>query len=302
MRTKVASAAIVLVLVGGCEGRGAAPLGAGATPSPSPVPTGRPPAAESYDYDAPLPRGPQRFATLLTGVSAELADAVGSWIDQGATPGPPARPVLLRAVHQQRLYRGLAARPRLFERVRPLLPRRLGRVAAQTVRAGSRLRKLITPLDDPPDWTIHRPAPVEELRRYYERGERRFDIPWEILAALNFVESRFGRILGPSSAGAVGPMQFLPSTWDAYGNGGDVNDPRDAILGAARYLAASGAPRRMEDALFAYNRSQNYLRAIVIYARQMMRDERVFYAYYHWQVYVLTKDGDVRMSGPGATG
>jgi hypothetical protein len=95
-------------------------------------------------------------------------------------------------------------------------------------------------------------------------------------------------------------MQFLPSTWDAYGNGGDVNDPRDAILGAARYLAASGAPERMSDALFAYNRSYDYVRAILIYARQMMRNERTFYAYYHWQVYVLTKDGDVRLSGPGA--
>jgi hypothetical protein len=232
-------------------------------------------------------------------VSDELDGVLDSWIEQGAPPGLAARPVLLRAIHQQRLYRGLVARPRLFEKVRPLLPGRLGRWSAQTVRAGTRLRSLITPLDDPPDWKIHKPAPAEELRRYYERAERRFDIPWEVLAALNFVESRFGRILGPSSAGAVGPMQFLPSTWDAYGNGGDVNDPRDAILGAARYLAASGAPRRMEDALFAYNRSTDYVRAILIYARQMMRAERVFYAYYHWQVYVLTKDGDVRLSGPG---
>ena len=250
--------------------------------------------------DAPLPRGPRRFAAVLTGVIAELENAVDSWIAQGAPPGLAARSVMLLAMHQQRLYRGLVARPRLFERVRPLLPDGLGRFADKTVRAGSRLRSLVTPLDDPPDWTIHTPAPAEELRRYYERAERRFDIPWEILAALNFVESRFGRILGPSSAGALGPMQFLPSTWDAYGNGGDVNDPRDAILGAARYLAASGAPRRMGDALFAYNRSTDYVRAILIYARQMMRDPNAFHAYYHWQVYVLTKDGDMQLSGLGA--
>ncbi|MEA2517703.1 MAG: hypothetical protein QOG16_1541, partial [Actinomycetota bacterium] len=117
---------------------------------------------------------------------------------------------------------------------------------------------------------------------------------------LNFVESRFGRILGPSSAGAEGPMQFLPSTWDVYGNGGNINDPHDAVIGAARYLSSSGAPDRMWDALFAYNRSNDYVRAILIYARQMMRDPNMFYAYYHWQVYVRTKDGDVQMSGPGA--
>ena len=291
-----------LVALVGCDARGAGPQGTGATPSPSPEPTGRPLAAESYAYDAPLPRGPRRFASELTGVSAELDDAIGTWMDQGGPPGLPARPVMLRAIHQQRLYRGLVARPRLFERVRPLLPGRLGRIAARNVRAGARLRSLVTPLDEPPDWEIHKPAPINELRRYYEAAGRRFDIPWEILASLNFVESRFGRILGPSSAGAVGPMQFLPSTWDAYGHGGDVNDPRDAIMGAARYLSASGAPRRMEDALFAYNRSTDYVRAILIYAHQMMSDGRIFYAYYHWQVYVITKDGDVRLSGPGATG
>ena len=302
MRKRIASAALLLMLLGACDARGMAGLGAEATPSPSPEAEGSPPAAEPYDYDAPLPRGPRRYATVLMGVSVELDDAIGSWIDLGAPPGRAARPVLVRAMHQQRLYRELAARHRFFEKVRPLLPRRLERVADQTVRAGGRLRRLVTPLDDPPDWKIHKPAPIEELRRYFELAERRFDVPWEILAALNFVESRFGRILGPSSAGAVGPMQFLPSTWDAYGNGGDVNDPHDAILGAARYLAASGAPERMHDALFAYNRSNDYVRAIRIYARQMMRDERVYYAYYHWQVYVLTKKGDVRMSGPGATG
>jgi membrane-bound lytic murein transglycosylase B len=95
-------------------------------------------------------------------------------------------------------------------------------------------------------------------------------------------------------------MQFLPSTWDVYGNGGNINDPHDAVIGAARYLSSSGAPDRMWDALFAYNRSNDYVRAILIYARQMMRDPNMFYAYYHWQVYVRTKDGDVQMSGPGA--
>ena len=94
-------------------------------------------------------------------------------------------------------------------------------------------------------------------------------------------------------------MQFMPATWDAYGNGGDIMDPRDSILGAARYLRASGAPGDMRGALFAYNRSYAYVDAIQIYAREIKRDPRNFYAYYFWQVFVRTTKGDVQLTGPG---
>lgn len=254
----------------------------------------------SFDYDAPIPKDPAALARELGAVSRELEASIDEWVAAGTVPGRAARPVLLRSVRQQRIYRSLLDRPRLFNQVRDLLPGKLRAFATKTVEAGTQLRTLVSPLDKPPDWVIHKPAPARRLLKFYRAGEQRFDIPWEILASLNFVESRFGRILGPSSAGAEGPMQFIPSTWRAYGNGGDINDPHDAILGAARYLSASGAPVRMWDALFAYNRSNAYVRAILIYARQMMRDPKVFYGYYHWQVYVLTKDGDRQLSGPGA--
>jgi membrane-bound lytic murein transglycosylase B len=120
-----------------------------------------------------------------------------------------------------------------------------------------------------------------------------------VLASVNFVESKFGRLLGPSSAGAQGPMQFIPSTWDAYGNGGDINDPHDAIVAAARYLNASGAPEDMRGALHAYNRSWAYVDAILIYAREIKRDPRNFLSYYFWQVYVRTTEGDMQLTGPG---
>ena len=68
-----------------------------------------------------------------------------------------------------------------------------------------------------------------------------------------------GRIRGTSTAGAKGPMQFLPSTWEAYGEG-DIEDPDDAIMAAARYLANYGAPADMDRALFAYNHSDHYVR------------------------------------------
>jgi membrane-bound lytic murein transglycosylase B len=94
-------------------------------------------------------------------------------------------------------------------------------------------------------------------------------------------------------------MQFLPATWRAYGLGGDVADPRDAILGAANYLRASGAPRDYRAALYAYNPSSAYVDAILRYARRIERDPRAFYAVYSWQVFVRTPAGDRRLTGPG---
>jgi membrane-bound lytic murein transglycosylase B len=100
-----------------------------------------------------------------------------------------------------------------------------------------------------------------------------------------------GRIRGTSVAGARGPMQFMPGTWEQYGEG-DIEDPRDAIRAAARYLRASGAPKDMDRALFAYNRSDAYVRAIRTYAELMGQDPRLYRGYYHWQVYYRHVDGD----------
>jgi membrane-bound lytic murein transglycosylase B len=95
-------------------------------------------------------------------------------------------------------------------------------------------------------------------------------------------------------------MQFIPSTWRAYGRGGNIHDPHDAILGAANYLRASGAPRRMGRALFAYNHSDLYVGAVLRYSQRMKRDRRAFYAYYSWQVFVRTPSGGTRrLTGPG---
>jgi membrane-bound lytic murein transglycosylase B len=100
-----------------------------------------------------------------------------------------------------------------------------------------------------------------------------------------------GRIVGDSTAGAQGPMQFIPSTWAAYGEGGDVYDPHDAILAAGRYLAAAGGPADMRAALFAYNHADAYVDAVSRYASVMADDERAYLGYYHWQVSFRTVDG-----------
>jgi soluble lytic murein transglycosylase-like protein len=108
-----------------------------------------------------------------------------------------------------------------------------------------------------------------------------------------------GRIASSSSAGAQGPMQFLPSTWEVYGLGGDIRDEHDAILGAANYLSASGSPGDDRGALFHYNPVPAYVTAVTAYANAMSRDPDLFYAYYNWQVFVRTRHEDVRLTGPG---
>jgi hypothetical protein len=81
--------------------------------------------------------------------------------------------------------------------------------------------------------------------------------------------------------------------------GGDVHDPRDAILGAANYLRASGAPASYRRALYAYNPSRFYVDAVLRYVRQIRRDSRRYYGYYSWQVFVRTPSGERRLTGPG---
>ncbi len=84
--------------------------------------------------------------------------------------------------------------------------------------------------------------PVDALLTYYRAAAARYGIDWTYLAAINFIESGFGRNNGPSSAGAMGPMQFLPATWQEYGGGGDIMSARDSIQAAALFLQSVGAP------------------------------------------------------------
>lgn len=134
-----------------------------------------------------------------------------------------------------------------------------------------------------PPWRIINPPPATTLLGLFRTAQARFGVPWPYLAAIELVETRFGRIRGPSSAGARGPMQFLPATWARYGRG-SIDNPRDAILAAARLLVANGAPAGMARALRHYNDSQDYVAAVTDYARHMARDPRAYYGYEGWQV------------------
>jgi hypothetical protein len=102
-------------------------------------------------------------------------------------------------------------------------------------------------------------------------------LPWTVLAGIGTVETGNGRDVHKSTAGAEGPMQFLPSTWamygyDADGDGkADINDPTDAVFSAARYLCAAGAGRggqSLDNAIFSYNHAWWYVREVIVIANQ----------------------------------
>ena len=107
----------------------------------------------------------------------------------------------------------------------------------------------------------------------YQAAGIQYDVPWQVLAAINEIETDYGRNLSVSTAGAVGWMQFLPSTWkrwgvDANGDGiADPYNPADAIFTAARYLQAAGASKNISQAIFAYNHAGWYVQSVLLRAQ-----------------------------------
>ncbi len=106
----------------------------------------------------------------------------------------------------------------------------------------------------------------------YQAAGIQYDVPWQVLAAINEIETDYGRNLSVSTAGAVGWMQFLPSTWKRYGvdaNGDGIADPynpADAIFTAARYLHAAGASKNLSQAIYAYNHAGWYVQSVMLRA------------------------------------
>ena len=125
-------------------------------------------------------------------------------------------------------------------------------------------------------------APVTTLRSYYVEAQQKYGVDASYLASINFIESAFGRNNGPSSAGAEGPMQFLPGTWANWGQGGNIWDPHDAIMAAARYLVHYGAPSDMRTAIFHYNLDYDYVDAVEFFARAIRADPAWLDRLYYW--------------------
>jgi soluble lytic murein transglycosylase-like protein len=127
-------------------------------------------------------------------------------------------------------------------------------------------------------------APVDTLIGLY-RAAGRNRVDWTYLASINFIESDFGRVNGPSSAGALGPMQFMPGTWQDYGAGGDVMSPNDSIQAAAVYLNRMGAPANMDRAIFRYNNDYDYVAAVQGFAGAIRSDQTWFSRLYYWSTF-----------------
>jgi membrane-bound lytic murein transglycosylase B len=206
-----------------------------------------------------------------------LTEALAAW----DKTGPPPAAVVTSARYQQRVVRMLALEPALARQVGRAVPALKSDVAARVDL--NRLARKTPPLKSPPH--VGPAAPAGKLLGWYRQAGQRFSVRWQLLAAINFVESAFGRVRNTSGAGAQGPMQFVPATWRRYGLGGDVHDPHDAILGAANYLAANGARHDERGALYHYNPSPLYVDAISRYAGQIARNADAFYAYYAWRVF-----------------
>jgi len=264
---------------GAAPGDEGAPAGDGTT-APADEAT-EPPAA-----DVRLPRAPRAMAAAIESTTDRLHAAVDRWRG-GGEPRRRAVPeeVELLALHQQRIVRRLVERRRLFERVLPgLSPRRRAEIR-DLVLARRELASIHSVVVQRPKVRIGPAQPPARLLAHYRRAWRRFGVGRPLLAAVNHVETAFGRLRNESVSGARGPMQFMPATWAAYGLGGDVRDPRDAILGAANYLRANGAPGDEARALYRYNPSAHYVSAVRRIARRIRADERMFHALYAWQVH-----------------
>jgi soluble lytic murein transglycosylase-like protein len=226
----------------------------------------------------PVPHSPPALAAALRRTNADLDRALDRWNPSQ----PPPADVRLLAAYQQRIVRFAAGRRTFAARFVHFAPsaaddvlarRDLTALAARTPAPRGRIR-------------IGRPAPAAALLHWYREAQARFGVRWQLLAAINFIETAFGKVRNVSGAGARGPMQFEPGTWRAYGLGGNVNDPHDAILGAANYLAANRGATDARAALYHYNHSSLYVDAVIRYARRMRNDPHAFLAYYNWRIYL----------------
>ena len=296
----------------GCSTRGDAegPIPSGVITGPGTPPTSAAPeepaataaiATDATDATATTTTPSTARLMVVPTDAAAFASALSSAELLIRDPASPPDVIAEAGRQYQLLLRALADVPELDEQVLSMLDPTVRPTVERIVRARQFLQARssadTTPSAPPselPAWTIVEPEPAEVLLAHYREAEALTGIAWYWLAAIHLQETRMGRIEGVSSAGAVGPMQFLPSTW-AECCSGDPTETRDAIIGAATYLARSGGPSDMQAALHQYNPNDGYVAVVTAYAENL-RDVPQLYAGYHaFQVFFGTSAGTVRL-------
>jgi hypothetical protein len=259
--------------VAGSGGHAAKPSQAGAGHS-TPVPFhSRPPSGQAVPFSVPtIGENPAQLAGQLSTAERVL----------GAHTAAPAA-VSRQALIVQLACLRVAAHPGWADAVLAKVTPAQHAAAATDIGATADLVALTPPRTRLPPWRIVPAKDLAALRGYYQEAQAATGVGWSYLAAINFVETDFGRVAGRSTAGAQGPMQFLPATWAIYGHG-SIHRPKDAILAAAHLLADHGAAQSIAAALHAYNPSWQYVDAVLRYARSIRHNPHALAGYYHRQV------------------
>ena len=272
VRAAPLAVAMVVLAIVGCAESAASPAGTTRTIAEAP-PLGVQPQLAS---------DPAQLANDLVADEQALRD-----------PSTPEAALAAAAHREQAAYRAIGRHPEWDAITRPRIPPPLLDVYERNVDARRQLQAMAQVRDTLPAWRIDPPAPADELLGYYHAAEAESGVGWNYLAAINLVETRFGSINGVSTAGAQGPMQFLPSTFASSGQGSDINSPRDSITAAGRYLAANGFANDRDHAIYGYNHAHQYVQAVDDYAALIGADPAAFATFYRWDVYYVTTAGDV---------
>ena len=253
-------------------------------PVPLPAQATQPKTRDGRHYPL-VPTDTTELAALLAAVEQALRDP--------ATPGD-ALPDL--GHQQQVIYRVLSTDQPRAQHVINTLPARWRSVAERHLAARREFVRMSRGRGPSmlPAWQIIQPEPADKLLSYYRKAEAATGVEWEVLAAVNLVETGMGRIDGVSVANAQGPMQFLPTTWAEPGIGaGNIRNPHDAIQAAARYLVRRGGLQDIRRGLWGYNNSDYYGRAVLLYASLMREDPAAYTGLYHWEIHFNAAAGDL---------
>ncbi|MDX6679719.1 MAG: hypothetical protein QOE31_3771 [Solirubrobacteraceae bacterium] len=262
------------------------PANVSATPPPTPAAiTPATPAAEPAAIASPTAATPQTGVPVglrasvdprsqTAGVSAHMSTAIADQVGRPGTDKQDRARIVTSHVD---------AAGAKVKSSRPTSPTRSDSRSPRPAKPPANDAASTAPL--PASWTSLTPLTLRAfgvkgfpippaLLPIYQAAAAQYGVPWEILASINEIESDFGRNAGVSSAGALGWMQFIPSSWKRWGTDGDADrrrdprDPVDAIFAAARYLHGAGARTDLPKAIFAYNHAGWYVDKVVERARE----------------------------------